>query len=103
MRDKYGVSQDRYCYQGTDVLINRLNIQEADALDEAEARFTSERYRNYQSVCISVSDFSFDHLKFLHKHLFQDLYDWAGEVRDVDISKGNTRFCTAGRIEPEAI
>ena len=103
MRDKYGVSQDRYCYQGTDILINRLNIQDADKLDEAEARFTAERYREYQSTCTSVSDFNFEHLKFLHKHLFQDLYDWAGEIRDVDISKGSTRFCTAGRIEPEAV
>ncbi|MBE8168232.1 MAG: cell filamentation protein Fic [Shewanella sp.] len=102
MRDKYGVSQDKYCYQGTDVLINRLNIQNADELDEAETRFTSERYKSYQSNCSSITDFNFKHLKFLHKHLFQDLYVWAGEVRDVDISKGNTRFCTAGRIEPES-
>ena len=48
MRDKYGVDQDKYCYQGTDVLINRLNIKNADDLDEAEAKFTSQRYKNYQ-------------------------------------------------------
>jgi cell filamentation protein len=41
-------------------------------------------------------------LKRLHRHLFRDLYDWAGEIRTVDISKGNTRFCNVARIEPEA-
>jgi cell filamentation protein len=30
------------------------------------------------------------------------LYEWAGTIRDVDISKGDTRFCTWTRIEPEA-
>jgi cell filamentation protein len=30
------------------------------------------------------------------------LYDWAGEIRTVDISKGDTRFCNVARIEPEA-
>lgn len=31
-----------------------------------------------------------------------DVYEWAGELRTVDITKGNTRFCTVSRIEPEA-
>lgn len=35
-------------------------------------------------------------------HLFQDIYDWAGQLRTVDISKGSTRFANAGRIAPEA-
>ncbi len=34
--------------------------------------------------------------------MFSDLFDWAGELRTVDISKGNTRFCNAIRIEKEA-
>lgn len=98
MRDKYGISQDIYCYSGTDVLINLLNIRDIEVLEEAEIAFTTERYLSYQS---DKSDFS--HLKFLHFYLFQDLYAWAGKVRDIDISKGNTRFCTFSRIEPEAI
>lgn len=34
--------------------------------------------------------------------MFQDIYDWAGELRTVDISKGGTRFAIVNRIEPEA-
>lgn len=102
MQDKYGVAQDKYCYPDSDVLINLLNIRDSDALDEAEAEFTAERYRTYTSTQQPLSQFSFQHLKLLHHHLFQDLYEWAGQTRDVDISKGDTRFCTWTRIEPEA-
>lgn len=38
----------------------------------------------------------------MHRYLFQDIYDWAGELREVDISKGATRFANVTRIEPEA-
>ena len=102
MRDKYGVAQDKYCYPGTDVLINLLDIRNADKLAEAEIEFTAERYRLYQSPKATIQQFTFEHLKTLHYHLFQDVYEWAGEVRDVDISKGETLFCTCTRIEPEA-
>lgn len=102
MRDKYGISQDHYCYPNSDVLINLLNIRDGNTLAEAETEFTAERYRTYISTNLLISDFTFTHLKHLHFHLFQDLYEWAGKTRDVDISKGNTRFCTCARIEPEA-
>ena len=49
MRDKYGVAHDKYCYPDSDVLVNLLDIRDADALDEAEAEFTAERYRTYES------------------------------------------------------
>lgn len=103
MRDKYGVNQDKYCYPDSDILVNLLDIRDANILVEAETEFTAQRYRTYEPTALSISDFSFAHLKKLHYQLFQDLYDWAGKVRDVDISKGNTRFCTCSRIEAEAI
>lgn len=102
MRDKYGVTQDRYCYPDSDVFINLLDIHAADLLAEAEAEFTAERYRTYEAPKLALADFTLQHLKQLHRHLFQDIYAWAGEPRDVDISKGDTRFCTWARIEPEA-
>jgi cell filamentation protein len=102
MRDKYGANQDKYCYRDSIVLFNLLNIRDANKLADAEAEFTAHRYITYQSSIQTLSDFSLDHLKHLHYHLFQDLYEWAGTIRDVDISKGDTRFCTWTRIEPEA-
>ena len=35
----------------------------------------------------------------IHAHLFQDIYEWAGKYRTVDISKGQTRFCKVNFIE----
>ncbi|MDP4537853.1 Fic family protein [Alkalimonas collagenimarina] len=102
MRDKYGVEHDQYCYPDSDVLVNLLDIQDPQELAEAESEFSAERYRTYESRQLSLADFSFEHLQHLHHHLFQDLYEWAGQVREVDISKGSTRFCTCSRIQPEA-
>ena len=102
MRDKYGVLQDVYCYPASDVLVNLLNIQNAEQLAEAEASFSAVRYRNYQSTITSLEQLTLAHLQHLHYQLFQDIYAWAGELRTVDISKGATRFCHCQRIQPEA-
>ena len=60
MRDKYGVAHDSYWYPGSDVLVNLLNIRDADELAEAEAGVTAERYRTYESRQLSLADFSFE-------------------------------------------
>jgi len=101
MQDKYGASQDSYCYPDSNVLINELNIINIDELAAAELDFTAFRYSDYSSNITSLTEFNLNHLKHLHSHLFQDVYIWAGEIRTVDISKGNTRFCTCSRIEAE--
>ena len=44
-------------------------------------------------------NFDLTHLQKIHRHLFQDIYDWAGEIRRVDISKGNSRFCSYHLIQ----
>ena len=102
MRDKYEVAHDKYCYPDSSILVNLLDIRDPERLALAEAEFSAERYRTYQASQLSLSDFSLLHLQQLHHHLFQDIYEWAGKLRDVDISKGQTRFCTCMRIEPEA-
>lgn len=102
MRDKYGVLQDVYCYPASDILVNLLNIQNAEQLAEAEASFSAARYRNYQSPLTSLEQLTLAHLQHLHYQLFQDIYAWAGQLRTVDISKGTTRFCHCQRIQPEA-
>ena len=102
MRDKYGVSQDSYCYKNSDVLVNKLNIENHESLAEAELAFTAIRFSEYSSTITSINKFNLNHLQTLHFQLFQDVYDWAGDIRLVDIAKGATRFCTCGRIEAEA-
>ena len=82
------------CYPGTTVLVNKLHIHDEAALQEAEALAT---YVNASKLeqCPLEGVFDFAHYKAIHQFLFSDLYDWAGQIRTVDISKKGTRFCSA--------
>lgn len=93
------VSQD--CYPGTTVLVNKLNIRDEATLNEAEALIT---YINASKLeyCPLEGVFDFTHYKAIHHFLFSELYDWAGQVRAVNISKKATCFCRAERIETQA-
>jgi cell filamentation protein len=42
--------------------------------------------------------FDLDHVRAIHRHVFQDVYDWAGELRTVEISKGNSPFARAAFV-----
>lgn len=82
------MSGDPYVYPGTSVLRNRLDIRDADELDKVERQLVRERTLEG----IPHSDFDLRHLKAIHFHLFQDIYDWAGQIRTVEISKGESQF-----------
>ncbi len=99
MRDKYGVAQDPYCYPGTDILRNRLCLRDSAALAAVELEYTLARA---ETLPVQFERFDLARLQGIHRHLFQDVYDWAGELRTVDVAKGDTRFCTWTRVEPEA-
>ena len=92
--------QDPYCYPDSRVLKNKLNITDGERLQEAERRLTKYRAIELQNNPI-IGRFDFTHLKMIHYYLFQDVYDWAGKVRTVDIAKGNL-FCRCFAIEAEA-
>ncbi|EPM66973.1 cell filamentation protein Fic [Pseudomonas syringae pv. theae ICMP 3923] len=98
--DRYDASHDCYCYPTSSVLRNRLNIQDMDDLEAAEREITASTVTR---VHYTAPPYSLENMKQLHRQLFSDLYEWAGEIRTVDISKGGTRFCTCARIEAEAL
>ena len=78
----------KYCYPDSDVLINKLGIKDSVKLFMAEKEATSIRLYELQQKPIK-GKFNLDHLKAIHKYIFQDIYEWAGEQRTVDIGKGN--------------
>jgi len=82
------MSVDPYVYSGTRILRNKLDVRDADDLDLAERRFAAIRARQG----IPSGNFDLKHLKAIHRHLFQDIFDWAGELRTVEISKGGSQF-----------
>jgi cell filamentation protein len=78
-----------YCYPGTNVLINKEDILAADDLEQFERLATAQRLREgLPSVPLTVDGYC-----ELHRHIFQDVYQWAGKFRTVDISKGGHLFC----------
>ena len=78
----YEAEQDPYCYPGTAVLINRLGIRDQAALEAFEADVTAER----SSHEVPPGSLDYDHYLAIHRHLFQDVYDWAGEIRTVRVA-----------------
>lgn len=99
MPDKYGVGQDPYCYPNTSVLKNLLDLSSEEELEEAEIELTSYRLKTFHP---DFDHLTFDYLRKIHHYLFQDLYDWAGQIRTVDISKQQTYFCNVRFINASA-
>lgn len=83
------------------VLLNLPGFDDQSQLDEAELNFSTLRMFELGAKKIS-GDFDLALLSKIHGHLFQDVYDWAGKLRTVDISKGSDRFAHHERIQPEA-
>ena len=76
---------DPYLYEGTKVLRNLLDIKDQKALEIAEADISSANmillYKN------GFSDFTTNGIKEIHKAIFGDIYDWAGNFRTINVRK----------------
>lgn len=86
------------CYPGTTCLINKLGIQDDAVLKETEAAIVLGKASLLDQQPIE-GDFDFEHYKRIHRFLFCDLYDWAGQVRTINISKKGTSFVLVSEIE----
>lgn len=89
---------DAYVYPDTAVLRNKADIREQAALEAFEADACAVRMLELIDNPIQ-GVFDLKHLCAIHRYLFQDVYDWAGEIRTVDISRGASRFANFGLIE----
>ena len=88
-------------YENSNCLINKFDIQNEEQLATIEASITFAKTSELERTPIN-NTFDFEHYKQIHKYLFEDLYDWAGKVRIVDISKKGTNFTSAENIESAA-
>lgn len=85
---QYDDREDPYTYPGTNTLRNRFGIKNAARLAKVEAVFTNQRMSEpLPDIALTSAGY-----KALHKHLFQDVYAWAGTLRTVEIAKGNSFF-----------
>jgi cell filamentation protein len=81
-------SNDPYVYPGTTTLRNRLGLTDPADLDRIERLYVTDR----TTRGIPRGSFDLSRLRAIHHHRFQDVYDWAGELRTVEISKGDQQF-----------
>lgn len=81
-----------YTYPGTDILINVPEIKTFDKLMEYEYNVVSVNAMDAHTV---TGAFDKKHICAIHKHLFGDVYPWAGEIRTVNIFKADGQFMDA--------
>ena len=73
---------------------NKLGISDSFKLAQAEERISKQKaIELFESGRLDKLDAgTFESLSEIHKFLFEDIYDFAGEIRTVNIAKGNFRF-----------
>jgi cell filamentation protein len=100
--------RDPYLFDDVDIMRNLLGIRDAEELERAEADIT---YFTLADVDGSVAALPFDLTRLLaiHKHIFKDIFDWAGMLRNVQITKGErvlggdtVRYSYPNKIEGDA-
>lgn len=87
--DRYEVENDPACYPGSDVLRNIPDLQDQKDLDAFEVEAVGARSLQPPPP----GSFDPGHYRALHRHLFQDVYEWAGVDRTIRTGKGGNWFC----------
>lgn len=85
----YDAVADQYCYPNTTILKNLLDLRVQFQLDAYELEVSTLR----AAEPLPSGQFSIRHYQAIHRHLFQDVYAWAGQIRKVRIAKSGSMFC----------
>ncbi len=83
------------------ILENKLNITDQIELAKAEEKISKQKAKQlFDSNDISKVEIgTFKGLAYIHSYLFEDIYDFAGKVRDVNIAKDDFRFAPVMYLE----
>ena len=75
-------------------LENKLNIEDSSELAREEEKISKKKAIELfeKGMLDEMEAGTLSSLLFIHKYLFEDIYEFAGEIRKVNISKGNFRF-----------
>jgi cell filamentation protein len=91
---------DPYLLPGTEVLRNRPGITDATVLADFELKASLARVAEL-TRCPIEGNFDLQHLCAIHRHIFQDVYGWAGKIRTVNVAKGMW-YCRVDAIASES-
>jgi cell filamentation protein len=92
MSNSYKYIDPDYTYTDpiSGLLRNKLDITDPDVLLFVESGAVTKRLQELYENPIKIE--GIDSLFEIHKHLFQDIYNWAGKKRNVEISKDGKQF-----------
>jgi len=83
------------------ILKNKLNITDITELARVEEKLSKQKaHKLFTSGFLDrLEAGTFESLSKIHTYLFSDIHDFAGKIRDVNISKGNFRFASVSYLE----
>lgn len=95
---------DQYTYPDSEVLINKFDVRDTLLLHAYERKYVTARIHELSENPIK-GNFDIKHLQEIHGHLFQDMFSWAGELRETDIARMDVvtnqtyEFCQSHLLE----
>ncbi|HEY3814548.1 MAG TPA: Fic family protein [Caulobacteraceae bacterium] len=93
----YDAFDDPNCYPGTTVLKNKAGVRDPAILQDFELEMMTLRAQEP----LPAGRFGTAHYRAVHRHLFQDVYGWAGRYRTIRTAKGGNWFCYPENIPGE--
>jgi cell filamentation protein len=92
---------DPYAWSASEVLRNKWGITNGSDLSVLELSATRFRIDQLRGRPVK-GKFDLKHLQAIHRHIFQDVYEWAGELRDGALSRGGNLFAQPDHIVSSA-
>jgi len=102
MASKYKVQSSDVYINDTDVPINKLNIDDSVEIHELEKELITEAYKIFYDELNENTLFNETYFIELHRRTFEALYAWAGIYRDLNMAKGESRFCQGMYVQSES-
>lgn len=96
----YEARNSIYCYEGTNTLVNKLDIKDSKLLEEYEKTTVALKLLSLEKQGI-IGNFDITHFSNIHRFLFGEIYLFAGLFRTENIAKDNFRFAEWEYIESE--
>jgi len=99
MGSKYQLKHSSIYYEDSSVAINKYAIKDEKEIQHIEETLVEEAYSIFTKELSKDTLFDENYFKQLHKRTFESLYEWAGEYRDFNMAKGESRFCQGEFVE----
>ena len=80
------IDAGKYCYPGTSVPVNRSGAKDMDSLKTVVSEELAKKQAELAEIGGLGGNYKLGHFQAFHRFLFENVFDWAGQVRTVDIS-----------------